>query len=597
MRTHTTTAARLVLAALIMLLVRTPLAHAQNDKISVTAELGNASVYLGDTVILKVIVEGTDDADEPQIPEIPGIDIASLGGGRNSSTFAVFRNGRTERTERLTYIYQYSITPTREGSFQIPSISVPVGGRTYTTEPLRISAVEPPIDTDALLRLELESEEAYVGQPVRARVSWFFEGVANNASFRASELPASIDVLPLPAQAGGRSEIYRINAFGAEVQAVQTQGVVGSQTRPALVFEVMLIPRAAGEYQIGPVVVAFNRVQRRARRLMSRSEAPILSVRPVPSAGRPPGYTGLVGDYALALAASPTEINVGDPITLRLTVRGPEPLSSIDAPDLGADPDIAERFKPSADGWESIRQDRVGERTFETTIRARTADVDEIPPIRMPYFDPVSGEYRFAQTDPIPLEVRRTRRVTAADAIMGPGRAAPPSSRQLERGGDGVWALQTDPERLMADDGFDPAAWAANPAVVTMLAAPPAVYMLASVVVLARRRADPRRARRRRAISRARSLLARGEPSEAVRAWASGVRDMPSEAVTAADVLALGDKPTHADAALLAGVLLGGEASRFGSPDARSTAEPGKSEIRAAMTRLEKHSRATGAIA
>ncbi len=593
MHRTTTQAVLRVLACLAACLILAPTARAQGE-VSVVAELSNTSVYLGDSVLLQITVEGTDDADEPSVPEIPGVSVLAQGGGSQSRSFITWRNGRREATQRLSYVFQYSLTPTRAGVFDIPAIDVPVAGRTYTTQPLRVSAVEPPIDPDALIRIELDAEEAYVGQPVRARVSWFFEGVARSASFRASELPPSIDVMPLPPPAGTTSDVYRIDAFGVQAQAAQARGVRDSRPSPALVFELMLIPREAGEFRVGPVVVVFDR-SRGPRRVMSRSDEVTLSVRPLPEAGRPPGFTGLIGDFSLSLDASPTEVNVGDPISLRLTIHGPEPLSGADAPDLAADPDIAERFKPSADGWERTGQDRAGARSFETTIRARTEDVDAIPPIRLPYFDPVSGEYRYAMTDEVPLEVRRTRRVTAADAIMAPGRAAPPSSRRLKRAGDGVWALQTDPARLLASDGIDPLAWGASPVVVTVLVAPPAAYALATIVVLARRRSDPEARRRRRAVARGMGLVARGRASEGIRSWASGVTGMSEQAVTAADVRALGADGDE-DAKRLADALLTGERSRYGEGEAENGAAEA-TDLRAAMNRLRTRTRAKGVSA
>ncbi|MEZ6243604.1 MAG: BatD family protein [Phycisphaerales bacterium] len=577
---------QIILLAALLFLVAPP-ARAQTGDVSVKAELAARSVYLGDPIMLQVVVEGSDTPDEPTVPAIDGVDIVSAGGGSRSSSYISILNGRRQETHRLAYVFQYSLTPRREGTFTIPPFRVTVDGKTFTTERLQFSAVEPPVDPDSLVRIELDAEDAYVGQPVRARVSWFFEGRADNVSFRASDLPDAIDVLPLPPQAPQGTNVYRLNAFGQEVQAVEVRAVRGGLTRPALAFEVMLIPRAPGEYQVGPVIVAFDRIGYRTERRMSRSEAPTLSVKPLPSEGRPADFTGLIGDFSLDVSAEPTDVNVGDPIALHLTIHGPEPLGAVDAPDLATDPEIAERFKPSADGWQRQPQDTIGVRTFDTTIRARTADVDAIPPIRLPYFDPVSGQYKYAQTDPIPLEVQRTRRVTAADAIMAPGRASPTSSRRLERADGGVWALQTDPDLLLAQSAPDLGAWVTRPAVVTLLATPPAAYLAASVVVFARRRSDPARGRRRRALRRSRALLAQGQAPESVRAWASGVTGLEADSITAADVRALGDDDTRDDAALLANVLMGGERARFGADMAASGFDA--SDLRGAMRRLERH--------
>ena len=54
--------------------------------------------------------------------------------------------------------------------------------------------------------------------------------------------------------------------------------------------------------------------------------------------------------------------------------------------------------------------------TFTQTLRARHADVTEIPTLILSYFNPATGKYETAATSPIPLAVKATRVVTVLDA-------------------------------------------------------------------------------------------------------------------------------------------------------------------------------------
>jgi hypothetical protein len=61
-----------------------------------------------------------------------------------------------------------------------------------------------------------------------------------------------------------------------------------------------------------------------------------------------------------------------------------------------------------------------GQKVFTQTIRAVSDQVSRIPPIDLVYFDPGSGRYVTAQTEPIPIKVLPTRVLTGKDAGARP---------------------------------------------------------------------------------------------------------------------------------------------------------------------------------
>ncbi len=76
---------------------------------------------------------------------------------------------------------------------------------------------------------------------------------------------------------------------------------------------------------------------------------------------------------------------------------------------------------------------------FSQTFRALSANVTQIPPIELNYFNPRSRTYEVARTDPIPLTVHGTRVVTARDAE---GLAAPPAAGSEVESSEGRDRLQ-----------------------------------------------------------------------------------------------------------------------------------------------------------
>ncbi|MCP5112400.1 MAG: protein BatD, partial [bacterium] len=139
-----------------------------------------------------------------------------------------------------------------------------------------------------------------------------------------------------------------------------------------------------------------------------------LTVAEVPAAGRPDNFSGLVGNYRMAVQATPTEVNVGDPITLTLRISGPEYLDAIELPPLTNQTALARDFKIPPERAAGVVKGSA--KSFTQTIRAKHSDVIEIPPIELAYFDADSGSYKVARTAAVPLTVQGTRIVTARDA-------------------------------------------------------------------------------------------------------------------------------------------------------------------------------------
>lgn len=554
------------------------------DDVRVSASVRKNRVYMGDELMVEVLVEGADNARQASEPVVPGASMRFLGGNNISRSFTMIVNG--QRTENSTkgYSLQYALSPTRPGRIVVPPIEVVVGGQTHRTEPIVIEALQPQSDSEFSLEIAIDEDRVYVGQPVQARVTWFIAAAVNEFSFRATPEPEGFDVY-IPDAGQTRSRSIEFEIFGQRVTAVQSRARRGNVDYPVLTFDLTLIPRQVGTQSVGPLNVVFSRRDSmRVQRRQNLSNEVQLEVLPLPSEGRPADFAGLVGVYAIDAHASPTSVAVGDPIELSLTISGPEPLTRLDAPELALDAGFSELFKSSPDGWRRQPITRRGIRRFTTTIRARSDRVTEIPPIRLPYFDARTGEYRDALSEAIPLEVRSVREVTAADAITGPGRSRPALTRELERAEPGLWALETDPEQLLRADGFELARVVRSPVTISALAAPPALYAGVVVAGFVRSRRDPVAARRRRALPRAQRALRSGGGEAGVRTLVSGLLDRPAEGVTGQDCLELA--PDSDDAELLASVMIGAESGRYGGAPGE---EPEVGEIRAAMRRVALH--------
>jgi hypothetical protein len=121
-------------------------------------------------------------------------------------------------------------------------------------------------------------------------------------------------------------------------------------------------------------------------------------VEPLPEVGRPPGFSGAVGSFAVSATAEPRELAVGESAKLELTISGAGDLARCAVPRL----ERAEGLR--AQGW--VDELRPGARVITYDLVAASAGPTAIPAIEFSYFDPAPpGTYRVATTEPIPLKV------------------------------------------------------------------------------------------------------------------------------------------------------------------------------------------------
>ena len=392
-------------------------ALAQSDAVRVRAVVSPESAYVGQPVRLSVEVQGTTDANQPVIDAVEGLDIRYAGAQDRSSSFTSIINGR--RTERRTeaYVFQWLVRATEAGAYTIPSIEVTAGGVNYTTDPVRVRFEEPPTTEEMLLDVSLERDSAYVGEPVRLTIDWYFARKPENWRFTLPGEGEAFDLVSPETTSGRNGDAIRFRFMDREVTAHQARARVDGMNYARVRIEQMLIPRRSGTISTRRRSVSADLVMRESffdnetRYVIARAGDASLESRPLPSEGRPRNFSGLIGRYRIDARASETDVRVGDPIEITLSVDGPL-VESVNPPALHLQRDLTRDFRVPEDLGLSNTED--GRKVWRFTIRPTNADVSAIPPIDLPYFDTDSGAYATASTEPIPLSVSPTRRVTLA---------------------------------------------------------------------------------------------------------------------------------------------------------------------------------------
>jgi hypothetical protein len=217
-----------------------------------------------------------------------------------------------------------------------------------------------------------------------------------------------------------------------------------------------------------------------------------LTVLPLPGEGKPAGFYGLVGRYTISASATPTKVNVGDPITLTIKIGGSRYLKPVQWPALEQVPELMQNFKlPSQKASPTIQD---GSKVFTQTVRANNDKVTSIPPIPLPYFDADKGKYVVAKTAPIKLEVAPTRVLTNADLQ---GTDSGPVNRKVEAIKKGLSANYEGLDAL-TNQTFSPLAATVSPGYLALWSVPLAGLVLSSFAKLITRTSPEKLAQRRR---------------------------------------------------------------------------------------------------
>ena len=415
--------------------------------------------YVGVPIELQVQVRNASTHRPPVIEDVDGLTI-QLRGRPSQSTQLSIVNGR--RSERSTLTYSYDVTPVREGEFTIPPIKVSADGIATVTKAVKIVATKS--ETGDLMFVEIigKKERVYVGQsldltlkiwirPYRNRdykvtldarnmwnlvsrnTNWGPFEEAINTMREQREVPRGRSVLREDAS-GEQSEyyLYEIDATTYPDRPGQIDGngirviveypvSLGRSRSPLSMFDDDFF----GGSMFGGSMFGSRISITEVRPISAAATVGATTVLPIPTEGRPDDYRGAVGKYSILSQVTTDRVRVGDPITLRIGIDGEGPMELVSAPPLESQANLIDNFKVPDESLAGFIDGK--RKVFTTTIRPRRADVTEVPPITMSYFDPDKEEFVRIQSRPILIDVEEAE-VLALDSIVGAKAGNLPSS-------------------------------------------------------------------------------------------------------------------------------------------------------------------------
>lgn len=380
-------------------------------ELAVSAQFSQSVAGVGEPVQLQIKVTGARSASQPPAVEVDGLRVNYLGPSQNTSMR--IENGSIISETSVTYIYQ--VEGTRAGNFTVPSLRIPVDGKTLQTQPvgLRVEQGQGNESRNAggdpakgILEVVLPRKTVYVGETVPVEIRLSIDSRVHWQPEAMPEIPGegfTKQKLPEPRQEKG-------NRDGRDMDV--------------LVFRTAITPSKAGKITLGPVEIPYiaqvPRAQRNRprsffddvfgdpffavnQRYKARADVVELEVKPLPAAGRPANFSGAVGDFKFSAEGSPNRVKLGDPITMKLAVRGRGNFDRIEAPAL-LDPAGWRSYPASADFKSDDELNTTGTKTFSVAVIPE-AKKTAMPVFEFVYFDPTAGKYVTLTSEPEKLAV------------------------------------------------------------------------------------------------------------------------------------------------------------------------------------------------
>lgn len=381
------------------------------------ARLSTGLARLGEEMYLLIEVESDQPPYVRELPEVPGIEFGNIPNASSRTTRIQIGPRVSLKT---TTSWKIRVTPLEVGDFLIPGIKLIVEGQEVVTEELGLKVVKDLRGAElGFLDFKLSKTDLVEGQPFELEMTFGWDSAkqaeVNYANLilpwwgrlrglleleNASQTMSS-DLLQLQLNGNDRIRVERIQPVTRDSRTFFTCRLV----RSFLPVRSGRIELPDSHLEFGEVIESggfFSRSSRKAQTYFVTAPAVTINVRPLPDEGRPIDYTGAIGNLTARARTEMRDVDVGDSIKLKITWFGEGNLEFFEAPDLSRDPNFKD-FKVfgSAAGEKSRER-----RSVTYDIAPLRADVDEVPPVRLPIFDPDTNKYTEVVTEAIPIRVR-----------------------------------------------------------------------------------------------------------------------------------------------------------------------------------------------
>jgi hypothetical protein len=327
--------------------------------------------------------------------------------------------GTTSRTQILNFqassitTFTYIVTPTKEGVFEIPSIAVSAGGKDYRTSALVLKVIHEssnnaaqPTNSDKpyFAELVVPKESAFVGEVIPIELRFYFNQRMQYQPYPQGQYPL-IDgegfvtrkyAEPTEKQFDLNGRVYHVVVYKTGLTGVKPGKLeLQSATQSFLVSTPFGMRNTPGF--VDPTEAFQQQV------IDIKTNGASIDIKPLPTADRPPTFSGAVGDFTLATSAQPSKARTGDPVSMKVEIKGLGNFDRIEQPPLT---DTAGwRAYQASEETQSLDDLGLSAVKIFTFPLVPAHSVDRLPTVEFSYFDPNAEKYVTLKSSPIRIEI------------------------------------------------------------------------------------------------------------------------------------------------------------------------------------------------
>lgn len=411
------------------------------------------AIYTDMPFTLTLKVDGFEETPTPTVPElaIAGCEVSFLGVSPSVSSHIQIVNGRRSEWKQVTFNYQWRVVAPSTGRYVVPRLNVQQADAEAATRAVAFEVSELPATADMRVRMRLPDRPVWAGETFDVAVEWLVSRDVESHDFVVPlfNIDGAHVAPPAGVAASQQSVRFAVGSGEVALPLQRAQSREDGKTYVYYTFPAEVTLHRANVLDLPPVRVV-ARLQtgtsrdswgfRRARFGVFRAEGESrrITVKALPQAGRPASFVNAIGSgFSIDVQASRTVVAVGEPIELTLRVRGDGSLTGLSLPPLAGPQALPPaQFGVSEGNTVGEVDEAANTKRFTTTVRIKSVEASEIPPIEFSYFDPEAGEYRSVRSQPIALSVDAGRLVGVDEVVAAPTNAAarsetPPSERPL----------------------------------------------------------------------------------------------------------------------------------------------------------------------
>lgn len=397
--------------ALVFALFTSP-AHAQSPY-GLQAQVDANEITTDDTVTFTLTLT-TPNGSAPQL-DLPALDGFNVVGTQTGSQYSIV-NGQASASTN----YAFELQPTRTGDLVIPSLHLDLNGQRLSTEAIAVQVTQGngaptkknnsrpgPFGTNpfggsafnSIFGNDPFANDPFFADPFNSSANLNIQAVTDKQSVYVGE-PIEYTVrVSSDATFLGEPEYVqpKFTGFWAHQPPMTQRGMNGSQVTT------LLFPTQAGNLTIDPATIRadggfFSDA------LEKETEALSVNVKPLPS-NAPAEFNGAVGVFDIIATPDKTETRVGEPITVKIQIRGAGNFDTLPDPKFSNDANWRAYNDKGQTQSDAQNGKLIGTKTIARTLIPTREGMLTIPAVRYAYFDPSDAQYHLIETKALQVNV------------------------------------------------------------------------------------------------------------------------------------------------------------------------------------------------